>query len=79
MMNNETIKTMTQEFERAHTLVNEFVTAGAWPIVRTAYPNLDGIEDPEAVAQLTALRDRLGSVGHACLYAASMIAGVTDH
>lgn len=69
----EKIINITKEVDAVYALVNDFISEGKLPIMNLVYPNRDGKQDAEAVANLMMLQDSLNRLTQACEIAMSNI------
>lgn len=69
----EKIINITKEVDAVYALVNGFISEGKLPIMNLVYPNRDGKQDAEAVANLIMLQDSLNRLTQACEIAMSNI------
>ena len=52
--------------EGAYQIVNDRMSEGICNLIDIAYPNHDGVQDPEVIADMMLLRDTLQSLSKAC-------------
>lgn len=52
--------------EGAYQIVNDRMSEGICNLIDIAYPNHDGVQDPEVIADMMLLRDTLQSLSMAC-------------
>lgn len=52
--------------EGAYQIINDRMSEGICELLDMAYPNLDGVQDPEVIADMMMLRDTLQSLSKAC-------------
>lgn len=52
--------------EGAYQIVNDRMSEGICELIDMAYPNHDGVEDPDVIANMMLLRDTLQSLSKAC-------------
>lgn len=67
--NNMTIKNIkktTADAEKLYQIVNDLVSEGIVPLINIAYPQHDGEQDAEAVADMMALRQSANALAKAC-------------
>lgn len=62
----KTIKSITKNADKMYAELNQWVSEGRIPLLDLAYPNHDGNQDAEAVAEMMELRDRLNAIMNAC-------------
>lgn len=60
MIMKEQIKKLNNDVESVYKRLNEFISVE--DLVEIAYPNLDGIADDNAIADMMLLRDNLSSL-----------------
>lgn len=69
----EKILELTKETGKTYTHVNEFISGSSLHILDLMFPNHDGVEDPEAAANVMLLRDNLHSLRKACEIAVNQL------
>ena len=52
--------------EGAYQIVNDRMSEGICELLDMAYPNQDGVQDPDVIADMMMLRDTLQSLSKAC-------------
>ena len=52
--------------EGTYQIVNDRMSEGICNLIGIAYPNHDGVQDPEVIADMMLLRDTLQSLSMAC-------------
>lgn len=52
--------------EGAYQIVNDRMSEGICNLIDIAYPNHDGVQDPEVITDMMLLRDTLQSLSKAC-------------
>ena len=52
--------------EGAYQIVNDRMSEGICELLNMAYPNQDGVQDPDVIADMMMLRDTLQSLSKAC-------------
>lgn len=52
--------------EGAYQIINDRMSEGIFELLVMAYPNQDGVQDPEVIADMMMLRDTLQSLSKAC-------------
>ena len=52
--------------EGAYQIINDRMSEGICELLDMAYPNQDGVQDPEVIADMMMLRDTLQSLSKAC-------------
>ena len=52
--------------EGAYQIVNDRMSEGICNLIDIAYPNHDGVQDPEVISDMMLLRDTLQSLSKAC-------------
>lgn len=50
----------------AYQIINDRMSEGICELLDMAYPNQDGVQDPEVIADMMMLRDTLQSLSKAC-------------
>lgn len=60
------IKETTAEADKLYQVINDLVSEGLVPLVDIAYPQHDGEQDAEAVADMMALRQSANALAKAC-------------
>lgn len=60
------IKETTAEVDKLYQVINDLVSEGLVPLVDIAYPQHDGEQDAEAVADMMALRQSANALAKAC-------------
>ena len=52
--------------EGAYQIINDRMSEGICELINIAYPNQDGVQDPEVIADMMMLRDTLQRLSKAC-------------
>lgn len=65
-MTIKNIKKMTADADKQYHIVNDLVSEGLVPLIDIAYPQHDGEQDAEAVADMMALRQSANALAKAC-------------
>lgn len=52
--------------EGAYQIVNDRMSEGICELIDMAYPNHDGVQDPDVISDMMLLRDTLQSLSKAC-------------
>ena len=52
--------------EGTYQIVNDRMSEGIYNLIEIAFPDHDGVEDPEVIADMMLLRDTLQSLSMAC-------------
>lgn len=65
-MTIKNIKKTTAEVDNLYQVINDLVSEGLVPLVDIAYPQHDGEQDAEAVADMMALRQSANALAKAC-------------
>lgn len=65
-MTIKNIKKTTAEADNLYQVINDLVSEGLVPLVDIAYPQHDGEQDAEAVADMMALRQSANALAKAC-------------
>lgn len=52
--------------EGAYQIVNDRMSEGICELIYMAYPNQDGVQDPDVIADMMILRDTLQGLSKAC-------------
>ena len=52
--------------EGAYQIVNDRMSEGICELIDIAYPNQDGVQDPDVISDMMLLRDTLQSLSKAC-------------
>ena len=52
--------------EGAYQIVNDRMSEGVCALIDMAYPNHDGVQDPDVISDMMLLRDTLQSLSKAC-------------
>lgn len=60
------IKETTAEADKLYQVINDLVSEGLVPLVDIVYPQHDGEQDAEAVADMMALRQSANALAKAC-------------
>lgn len=60
------IKETIAEVDKLYQVINDLVSEGLVPLVDIAYPQHDGEQDAEAVADMMALRQSANALAKAC-------------
>ena len=67
MMTTEIINTARAKADKAYNLINDFASNYyTHDLIKLAYPQLDGEQDPKAVAEMMLLRLSVNSLARAC-------------
>ena len=64
--------------EATYATLNQFASEGVIPLIDIAYPNHDGKQDADAVADMMLLRDNLNSLSNVCQLVIEHINGAIE-
>lgn len=65
-MNHSDIISANKVAEGTYQIINDKMSEGICELIDMAYPNQDGVQDPEVIADMMILRDTLQSLSKAC-------------